>query len=49
MRWLDATPRRAAPKGHETFISRAVMTSVIASYSGDSFPRTRRKMPFSLF
>ena len=45
MRWLDASPRRAAPKGHETFISRAVMTSVIASYSGDSFPRTRRKIP----
>ena len=27
MRWLDATPRRAAPKGHETFISHAVITS----------------------
>jgi hypothetical protein len=28
MRWLDATPpRRAAPKGHETFISRAASFS----------------------
>jgi hypothetical protein len=27
MRWLDATPRRATPKGHETFISRAASTS----------------------
>src|SRR6266404_1917462 len=27
MRWLDATPRRAAPKGHETFILRAASTS----------------------
>src|SRR6266581_5073321 len=27
MRWLDAAPRRAAPKGHETFISRAASTS----------------------
>ena len=27
MRWLDASPRRAAPKGHKTFISRAVMSS----------------------
>ena len=31
MRWLDASPRRAAPKGHETFILRAA-ASVIASY-----------------
>ena len=27
MRWLDASPRRAAPKGHETFILRAASTS----------------------
>jgi len=27
MRWLDTTPRRAAPKGHETFILRAASTS----------------------
>jgi Effector Associated Constant Component 1 len=24
--WLDASPRRAAPKGHETFILRAAST-----------------------
>src|SRR5690242_18555892 len=33
MRWLDASPRRAAPKGHETFISRA------ASFSPRLLPR----------
>src|ERR1700733_1942502 len=27
MRWLDAAPRRAAPKGHKTFILRAACTS----------------------
>src|SRR5579864_8886876 len=27
MRWLDASPRRAASKGHETFILRAASTS----------------------
>src|SRR5271165_7559813 len=33
MRWLDASPRRAAPKGHETFILRA------ASFSHRLLPR----------
>src|SRR5689334_7993705 len=33
MRWLEASPRRAAPKGHETFISRA------ASFSPRLLPR----------
>src|SRR5487761_850739 len=33
MRRLDASPRRAAPKGHETFISRA------ASFSHRLLPR----------
>src|SRR5215471_11517089 len=27
MRWLDPAPRRARPKGHETFILRAASTS----------------------
>ena len=43
MRWLDASPRRAAPKGHETFILCAACTSSSSPPTcGDSFPRAWR-------
>jgi hypothetical protein len=32
MRWFDATPRRATPKGHQSFISHTAAQSIKVSY-----------------